>query len=67
MEKINYRKVKGRPVYRTASRLLDLGLSSLGLALFSPPAFILSGKDQIRRRRAGFLFADPPGPRRTDF
>lgn len=47
MEKINYRKVKGRPVYRTASRLLDLGLSSLGLALFSPLLLYLAVKIKL--------------------
>ena len=47
MEKINYRKVKGRPVYRTASRLLDLGLSSLGLALFSPLFLYLAIKIKL--------------------
>lgn len=67
MEKINYQKVRGNPVYRTSSRLLDLGLSSLGLTLFSPPLFIFGSKNKIRRRRANFLLADPAGPRGADF
>lgn len=47
MEKINYRKVRGNPVYRASSRVLDLGLSSLGLALFSPLFLYLAVKIKL--------------------
>lgn len=47
MEKINYQKVRGNPVYRASSRLLDLGLSSLGLALFSPLFLYLAIKIKL--------------------
>ena len=47
MEKINYQKVRGNPVYRASSRLLDLGLSSLGLALFSPLFLYLAVKIKL--------------------
>ncbi|MST79634.1 sugar transferase [Lactobacillus equicursoris] len=47
MEKINYRKVRGNPVYRASSRLLDLGLSSLGLILFSPLFLYLAVKIKL--------------------
>ncbi|CCK83074.1 Phospho-glucosyltransferase EpsE [Lactobacillus equicursoris 66c] len=47
MEKINYRKVRGNPVYRANSRLLDLGLSSLGLILFSPLFLYLAIKIKL--------------------
>lgn len=47
MEKINYRKVRGNPVYRASSRVLDLGLSSLGLALFSPLFLYLAIKIKL--------------------
>lgn len=47
MEKINYQKVRGNPVYRASSRVLDLGLSSLGLALFSPLFLYLAVKIKL--------------------
>lgn len=47
MEKINYQKVRGNPVYRASSRVLDLGLSSLGLALFSPLFLYLAIKIKL--------------------
>ena len=47
MEKINYQKVRGNPVYRASSRLLDLGLSSLGLTLFSPLFLYLAVKIKL--------------------
>lgn len=47
MEEINYRKVRGRPVYRASSRVLDLTLSSLGLALLSPLLLYLAIKIKL--------------------
>lgn len=47
MEEINYRKVRGRTVYRASSRVLDLTLSSLGLALLSPLLLYLAIKIKL--------------------
>lgn len=47
MEKINYQKVRGNPVYQASSRVLDLGLSSLGLILFSPLFLYLAVKIKL--------------------
>ena len=36
MEQVNYERVKGRLVYRSCRRAVDLTLSTLGLVALSP-------------------------------